>query len=186
MISAAGRAAESIAALRMTGNRAPFFPDTFRVHVFLSAANQTFPTPPMTTFNNHSPSQLFRAGAARVLILFCAMIAAAAAQNTGGGAIRGVVTNEATRAFIEGATVTSNTTPARTTVTDSRGVSSSAAFLRARTTVRVESAGSNASGFPSPIGAGATQPLSSRVEVRHRQPAARDGHGPGRGPGAEP
>jgi TonB-dependent receptor len=114
----------------------------------------------MITSDLRCASLRYRALAARLIVLFCAMITAAGAQNTAGGAIRGVVSNEATRAFIEGASVTVDTTPARTTVTDSQGSFFIGGITPGEYRVRIESAGSNVSEFPVTIAAGATQPLA--------------------------
>jgi TonB-dependent receptor len=96
--------------------------------------------------------------AAVLLCLTCTT--SAHAQSSSAGGIRGVVTNEATRAFIEGATVTLDTMPARTTVTDSQGSFFIGGIAPGDYRLRAESAGSNASEFAVTIVSGATQTLA--------------------------
>jgi TonB-dependent receptor len=111
-----------------------------------------------STFTLRVPGRL-RASVACLLGIF-SLAVVAHAQSTAGGSIRGVVTNEATRAFIEGATVTLDATPVRTTVTDSQGSFFLGGIAPGAFRIRVESAGSNPAELPVTIAAGATQTLA--------------------------
>jgi TonB-dependent receptor len=82
------------------------------------------------------------------------------AQTAASGALRGVVTHEATRAFVEGATVTLDTTPARATITDSQGTFFLGGLPAGSHRLRIESAGSNPSDLTVTVAAGATQSLA--------------------------
>ena len=82
------------------------------------------------------------------------------AQSSEAGSIRGVVTNEATGAFVEGAEVTLDATPARSDVTDSQGRFFIGGVAPGSYRVRVTSAGSTPLESPVTVQARATQPLS--------------------------
>jgi TonB-dependent receptor len=100
------------------------------------------------------------------------LAAAGHAQPSGVGSIRGVVTNEATRTFVEGATITLDTTPARAAVTDSQGAFFLGGVAPGTFRLRVESAGSSPSEQSVTISAGQTQTLSiaMRSDIVSLQP----------------
>jgi TonB-dependent receptor len=93
------------------------------------------------------------------LIALCGITVATASAQTA-GTIRGVVTNESTRAFVEGATVTLETIPARATVTDSQGSFFLGGVAPGSYRLRVESVGSSVTEMPVTIAAGANPSLA--------------------------
>jgi TonB-dependent receptor len=82
------------------------------------------------------------------------------AQTSEAGALRGVVTNEATGAFVEGAEVTLEATPARTDITDSQGRFFIGGVAPGSYRLRVVSAGSAILDSTATLPAGATQNLN--------------------------
>lgn len=94
------------------------------------------------------------------------------AQTPATGSVRGVVTNEATRAFIEGATVTLDVTPARTAITDSQGAFFLGGLPSGTFRLRIESAGSSPLELSVTVGAGAAQMLTiaMKSEIVSLQP----------------
>lgn len=80
--------------------------------------------PPSSRSSNQEPTRPMKRR--NLIAMFAAWLGfaaapAAPAQTTPTGSIRGVVTNDSTGAFVEGAEVVLSTTPARTDVTDSQG-----------------------------------------------------------------
>lgn len=95
-------------------------------------------------------------------LLATALLAAAhllPAQTTAAGGIRGVVVNEATGNYVQGARLTLSGTN-RTTVTDSQGRFNFGSLVPGDYRVRVESAGTYPREFPVEVPAGATVPLT--------------------------
>ena len=95
-----------------------------------------------------------------------------AAQTPGTGSIRGTVVNEATRTFVEGATVTLDGTPPRTAVTDSQGAFFIGAVPAGAHRLRVESSGASAADVAVSVEGGATKtvPVQLASEIVRLQP----------------
>jgi TonB-dependent receptor len=94
------------------------------------------------------------------------------AQTAATGSVRGVVTNEATRSFIEGATVTLEAVPPRSTVTDSQGAFFIGGVPAGVHRLRVESSGATATDISVTIQAGTTTDTTVKLvsEVVRLQP----------------
>ncbi len=93
-------------------------------------------------------------------LTFLVAAASVTGQPTSGpGDVRGVVTYEATRAFAEGATVTLDTNPARSSITDSQGSFFLGGIAPGAYRLRVDSAGATPTEIAVSVTAGATQSL---------------------------
>jgi len=119
----------------------------------------------MTVVHRFSP-KLFRqrrfALVAMVFTSFVGLLASLSAQTGTTGAIRGVVLNDATGNFVQGARLSLVDTP-RTAVTDSQGKFLFGAVAAGDYRLRVESAGTDAKEFPVTVLAGMTAPLTLRL-----------------------
>lgn len=98
--------------------------------------------------------------------LFWLLAAAAAVAQSGvSGSVRGVVDNEATGAFVEGAEVTLDVTPPRSDVTDSQGRFFIGGVAPGTYRLRVASAGFSTNEMSITIPAGAAQPVAVRLKT---------------------
>lgn len=104
--------------------------------------------------------------------LFSLVLAAVVAAQTPPGAIRGVVVNQATGGYVEGAEVTLEGTPSRSALTDTQGAFYFGGVAAGTHSLRVDSAGAQTSRTSVEVASGVTGAVTIRLvsEVVHLQP----------------